>query len=529
VETHLAHAYRKLGIRARRVDRPRPRLIRTRRPVYVLGGAYGSFDADLRLLSKDATEGTMMTAPTRAATERLYANFRGQLISPGDDEYDVARAVWNGAIDRRPALIARVGGTADVVTAVRFASEQGLPVSIRGGGHSAPGFAVADGALMIDLSAMKEILVDPATRTAVAGPGLLWRELDAATQAYGLATTGGVDGTTGIAGLTLGGGLGWLDRLAGLACDNLLSAEIVTADGRVLQASDDNHGDLFWALRGGGGNFGVVTSFTYRLHPVTEVYGGLLGYTADRAAEVLQAYREISADAPDRLALYAGLVTAPLAPFVPEHLRGHRVVGLIPVYFGAAGEAARTLAPLHAVAPPVLDLTKPMSYQEVQRLADGFNPPNMHHYYTSEWLHGLDDQTLDELVATAAGAPSPSSAIVLKRMGGAAGRVPADATAFWYRDAAYHLDIHAQWAPGSPPGLHVAWARAARQAGKRDSCGGGYVNFIEADRVRAAYGANYARLAQIEAAYDPDNFFHINNNVPPVLPAGDGTGMVADA
>ena len=468
----------------------------------------------------------MMTALTRSAADRLRTDFRGLLILPGDEGYDAARAVWNGAIDRRPALIAMASGTCDVVTAVRFAREQGLPVSIRGGGHSAAGFAVADDALMIDVSALQEILVNPAARTAVAGSGLRWRELDAATQAYGLATTGGVDGTTGIAGLTLGGGLGWLDRLAGLACDNLLGAKLVTADGQVLEVSDGNHPDLFWALRGGGGNFGVVTSFTYRLHPVAAVYGGLLGYPADRAAEVLQAFREISADAPDRLALYAGLVTAPPTPLVPEHLRGQRVVGLIPIYFGAAEDAARALAPLLAASAPALDLTKPMSYQEVQRLVDGFIPPAMHHYYTSEWLHGLDDQTIGELIATAAHAPSPVSAIILKRMGGVAGRVPADATAFWYRDVAYHLDIHAQWTPGNPPGAHIAWARAARQAARRDWAGGGYVNFIAADegpdRVRAAYGGNYPRLARIKAAYDPDNFFRLNNNIRPAVPAGNG-------
>ena len=433
--------------------------------------------------------------------------------------------MWNGAIDRRPALIARVSGAADVVTAVRFAGEQGLPVSIRGGGHSAPGFAVANGALMIDMSDVKEIRIDPAARVAVAGSGLLWSELDAATQAYGLATTGGVVGDTGVAGLTLGGGLGFMDRLAGLTCDNLLGAEVVTADGQVLQADENTNPDLFWALRGGGGNFGVVTSFTYRLHPVTEVFGGLLGYTMDRATDVLQAYREVGADAPDRLALYAGLVAAPPAPFVPEHLRGQRVVGLIPVYFGPAYEAARALAPLLAVAPPVLDLTKPMSYQEVQRLTDGLNPPAMQHYYTAEWLRNLDDQTIGELV-TAADAPSPLSVITLKRMGGAAGRVPADATPFWYRDAAYLLDFHAQWAPGSPAGPHVAWARTARQVAARDSAGGGYVNFIGADqgadRVRAAYGGNYARLTQVKAAYDPGNLFRINNNIPPAVAAGNG-------
>jgi FAD/FMN-containing dehydrogenase len=253
----------------------------------------------------------MMTALSRSATDRLRIRFHGELISPGDDGYDAGRTVWNGAIDRRPALIARARCTADVVAAVCFAREQELPVTVRGGGHSAAGFAVADGALMLDLSAMKATEIDPAARTAVAGPGLVWSDLDAAAQEFGLATTGGVVGSTGIAGLTLGGGIGYLDRLVGLTCDNLLGAEVVTADGQVLQASEESHPDLFWALRGGGGNFGVVTSFSYRLHPVAEVYGGLLGYTTDRAVEVLQAYREFSADAPDRLALYAGLLTAP--------------------------------------------------------------------------------------------------------------------------------------------------------------------------------------------------------------------------
>ncbi len=257
-------------------------------------------DAALPQNGRRAKKGTIMTALIRPGPDRLRTGFRGELISPGADGYETARKVWNGAIDRHPALIARAACTADVVAAVGFARERGLPVSIRGGGHSAAGLAVAEGALMLDLSAMKTIRIDPAARTAVAGPGLLWRELDAATQAFGLATTGGVVGSTGIAGLTLGGGIGWLDRLAGLTCDNLLGAEIVTADGRVLHATGDAHPDLFWALCGGGGNFGVVTSFTYRLHPVPEAYGGLLGYTIDRAAEVLQAYRKVGGDAPGR-------------------------------------------------------------------------------------------------------------------------------------------------------------------------------------------------------------------------------------
>ena len=259
---------------------------------------------------------------------------QGELIPPGDGRYEAARRVWNAAIDRRPALIARASGTDDVVAAVRFARDTGLAISIRGGGHSAAGFAVADDALMIDLSGMKRLRVDPAARTADAEPGPVWRELDAATGAFGLATTGGAVSATGIAGLTLGGGIGWLDRLYGLTSDNLLGAEVVTADGQVINADAVRHPDLFWALRGGGGNFGVVTEFRYRLHPVTQMVGGVLGFPIDRAVEVLRAYRDLTTDAEDRWAMTVALITAPPAPFVPAELPGRRSVGIIPVYVG---------------------------------------------------------------------------------------------------------------------------------------------------------------------------------------------------
>ena len=466
-----------------------------------------------------------MTALIRTETDRLRAGFRGELIWPGDDGFDAARRVWNGMIDRRPAVIARAAETADVVAAVRFAAGSGLAVSIRGGGHSAAGLAVADGALMLDLSAMKAVHVDTAARTAVARPGLRWAELDAVTQAFGLATTGGVVGSTGIAGLTLGGGIGWLDRLIGLTCDNLLGAEIVTADGQTLSTCGDTRPELYWALRGGGGNFGVVTSFTYRLHPVTGAYGGLLGYPLDRAAEVLRAFHEVSAAAPDRLTLYAALLTAPPAPFVPEHMRGRRVVGVMSAYFGPADEAERALAPLRGLASrPVIDALRPMSYQQVQQYFDGLPTLPLHHYFTAEWLRGLDEASIEALVTAAAAAPSPHSMIVLKRMGGAVARVPAGDTAFWYRDAAYHLDVHAQWTPGTAPEPQIAWARAARQAARTVSAGGGYVNFLDPgeDRVRAAYGGNYGRLARIKAAYDPGNLFRHNNNIPPESGGRDG-------
>ena len=449
--------------------------------------------------------------------------FAGELIAPGGERYDQARAVWNAAIDRRPSLIARASRTADVLAVIRYARRSGTPLSIRGGGHSAAGLAVADGVPMLDLSPMKAVAVDPAARVAVAAPGLTWEELDAATQSRGLATTGGVVGSTGIAGLTLGGGIGWLDRLAGLTCDNLASAEVVTADGRLLRASDTEHPDLFWALRGGGGNFGVVTSFSYRMHPVTQAYGGLLGYTFDQAAKVLEAYAALSDQAPDRLALYAALATAPPLPFIPRGLHGQPVALLIPVCFGTADDhPERTVAAVRSLLPPpAVDTTGPMSYHQIQRFSEGPLAPGGHHYYTAEWLDFLDGTAIESLVSAAARATSPLSIIVLKRMGGATARVPAEATAFRYRQAAHNLDIHAQWAPDGDPARHRAWAHDTRRAVRHASAGGGYVNFIDGDlgdeRVRAAYGANYSRLAEVKAAYDPDNFFRFNHNIAPAV------------
>jgi FAD/FMN-containing dehydrogenase len=451
--------------------------------------------------------------------------FAGELIAPGDERYDRARTVWNAAIDRYPALIVRARGTADVSAAIRHARTTGMALSVRGGGHSAAGLAVADGALMLDLSPMKAVTVDPAACVAVAAAGLTWEELDAATQRHGLATTGGVVGSTGIAGLTLGGGIGWLDRMAGLSCDNLIEAEVVTADGRAVEASGTSHQDLMWALRGGGGNFGVVTSFAYRLHPVTTAYGGLLAYTFDRAADVLRVYAQAGEQAPGHLALYAALLTAPPLPFIPERLHGQPLAALLPVCFGTADDhPERAVAALRSLLPPpAADTTGPMSYQQVQRFSEAPGVPGMHHYYTAEWLDVLDDKAIETLIGAAAMAASPRSMIVLKRMGGATARLAASETAFWYRHAAHNLDIHAQWEPGDDPAPHRAWAQAARRAVRHASAGGGYVNFLGEDqgaaRVRAAYGGNYTRLTEVKAAYDPDNFFHLNHNILPACAA----------
>jgi FAD/FMN-containing dehydrogenase len=468
----------------------------------------------------------------RRTARRGIAGFTGELIVPGDERYDRARTVWNAAVDRRPALIARAHRTSDVVAAIRFAREEGLPLSVRGGGHSTAGLAVADGALMLDLSPMKAVTVDPAAGVAVAAPGLTWAELDAATQERGLAVTGAATGSVGVAGMTLGGGVGRLDRLAGLACDNLIEAEVVTADGRVLTASGSEHPDLFWALRGGGGNFGVVTSLRLRVHPVATAYGGLLGYAFGHAAEVLRAYAHFSEHAPDTLALYAALITAPPLPFIPEGLRGQPVAGLLAFCFGTADEhPERSVAALRALLPPpAVDATGPMSYLRTQQMGEGIAPAGMHHYDTSEWLSHLDDKAIEALVDARAHATSPRSAIVLKRMGGATARVPGDATAFRYRQAAHKLHVHAEWASGEPH-AHRAWARAARQAAVHASAGGGYVHFIADDeghdRVRAAYGGNYARLTEVKAAYDPGNFFRINHNIAPHSQGPGGLGRRA--
>jgi len=455
--------------------------------------------------------------------------FDGELITPGSRHYDRARRVWNAAVDRYPALIARARSTADVVAVVRYAREEDLALSVRGGGHSTAGLAVADGALMLDLSAMKAVRIDALARVAVAAPGLTWGELDAATQAHGLATTGATVGSVGVAGMTLGGGTGRLDRLIGLACDNLIDAKVVTADGQVLKAS--GHPDLLWALRGGGGNLGVVTSLRYRLHPVSVAFVGFLGYPYDRAGDVLRAYAQFSEQAPDWLALYAALETAPALPFIPEGMRGQRFAGLLALCFGSAGEhPERILADLRALLPPpAVDIAGPMSYLQTQQLSEGMAPEGLSHYDTGEWLGFLDDKAIDALVNAVAGAPTRDPVIVVKRMGGATARVPAEETAFWYRHAAHKLDVQVEWASGEPD-VHREWVRSTCQAVSHASAGGSYVNFMsggeEADRVRAAYGGNYERLAQVKAAYDPANFFHLNHNV---APAGQGASPARGA
>ncbi|MCC6792106.1 MAG: FAD-binding oxidoreductase [Thermomicrobiales bacterium] len=445
----------------------------------------------------------------RGAIARLRASI-DEVIVPGDAGYDAARSVWNGMIDRRPAAIARCGSTADVVEAVRFARDQGLPIAIRGGGHNAAGLAVCDDGLVIDLTRMRRVEVDPSARVARAEGGATWGDLDQATQAHGLATTGGAISMTGVGGLTLGGGLGYLMRSYGLACDNLLAAEIVTATGDVVRADADHDADLLWALKGGGGNFGVVTSFEFRLHPVGDVLGGMLIHPVERAPEVLRFYREFAANAPDEAIVFAALLHTP---------DGMPAVAIVAAYNGAIAEGERVLKPLRDFGPPVADLIAPIPYTGLQTMLDAGFPSGLPVYWRSHFLTDIDDDLLDTLIARFKTSPSPLSALLIEQLGGQVARVPRDATAFDHRDADFNLAIIARWPDPAMADACIAWARETWDATKGHARGV-YVNYLgvgeAGDRVRAAYGEEkYARLAEIKRRYDPDNIFCFNQNIKP--------------
>jgi FAD/FMN-containing dehydrogenase len=460
------------------------------------------------------------------AVERLRGELRGPLLRPGADGYDAARRVWNGMIDRKPALIARCAGAADVLAAVNFARAHGLVVAVRGGGHNVTGNAVCDGGLMLDVSPMKGIRVDPVRRTAWAQAGLTWGEFDHETQAFGLATTGGQVSTTGIAGLTLGGGVGNLMRRCGLTIDNLLAVELVTADGRLLTASADEHAELFWGLRGGGGNFGVATAFEYRLHPVGPlVTGGLALYPGARAAAVLRFQREVMATAPDDLTMNVVFLTAPPAPFVPAALHGQPMVAVSLCHAGPLEEGARTVAQLRAFGPPALDLLGPLPYTAQQRLTDAGVPFGQRVYLRSEHLQALSDAAIDTIVARAAGATSPLSFAAVYPLGGAVGRVGEHATAFGHRDTPFDIVIFSIWTDAREDDRHLQWGRAFGAA-MRPFSRGVYVNELGVEgqaRVRAAYNPqSYDRLVALKNTYDPTNLFRMNQNITPTGETGSG-------
>jgi FAD/FMN-containing dehydrogenase len=460
---------------------------------------------------------------TQAVTgyDELAGALRGEVLVPESPGYDAARRIWNGAIDRRPACIARCAGVADVVAAVRFARERELTVSVRSGGHGVGGHALCDGGLVIDLSPMKGIRVDAAARTARAEAGVLWGELDRETQLAGLATVGGIVTHTGIAGLTLGGGIGWLMRKHGATVDNLLSADVVTADGDVMTASEERDADLLWGLRGGGGNFGVVTSFEYRLHPVgPAVLAGPIFHPLDRAPEVLRFYREFAAAAPDELTTIFNLRLAPPLPFLPPEVHGRPIVMIGACYAGAVEDGLEAVRPLKELGTPIVDLLEPKPYVALQSMFDPSVPHGWHYHWKSVELPALTDAAIDTLVERVSALTSPRSYCIVFQLGGALSRVPPGATAYSQRDAAFNVNINAVWTPDDRDGdRHVAWARAFFDAMTPHARGRVYLNFLGdegRERVRAAYGDDvYERLRALKRTYDPTNFFRLNQNVAP--------------
>lgn len=461
------------------------------------------------------------TAVDHAAVEGFRQSFRGELLRPGDAGYDEARKIWNGGIDRRPSLIARCTETTDVTEAVRFARERGLPASVRCGGHAVAGHAVCDGGLLIDLSRMTGVRVDPVTRTARAQGGCLQRQLDRETQAFGLAVTGGIVSHTGIGGLTLGGGIGWLMRTLGLAVDNLRSCDVVTADGEFLVASEDENSDLFWGLRGGGGNFGIVTSFEYALHPVgPTVLAGLILHPMDDALEVLRFFRDFVAEAPDEVGVIATLRLAPALPVIPEHMHGKPIVALVVCYAGPVKEGEKLFRPLRAFGKPVLDAIAPKPYVAHQQMLDPAFPHGRHYYWKSRQLPPLTDEAVEVIMEHASGITSGFSSTRIFTLGGAVARADQDETAYPNRGAAHDINIVGAWAPDEPEGArHIEWVRRFWSA-LEPHAGGVYVNFMSDEpqaAVQAAYGPDkYGRLVALKRKYDPTNFFRFNQNISPV-------------
>jgi hypothetical protein len=471
-----------------------------------------------------ATQTPQASPLETTAFDELGRSFRGDLLLPTSPGYDAARRIWNGAIDRRPACIARCTGVADVVAAVRFARERDLEIAVLGGGHGVAGTAVCDDGIVIDLSAMRAVWVDPAGRTARVQGGALWGDVDHETQAHGLATTGGIIGHTGVAGLTLGGGIGYLMRKHGLAVDNLLAAEVVTAEGRIVRASVDEHPDLFWALRGGGGNFGVVTSFQFALHPVgPTVTAGPVFWAADDAADVLRFYRDFVSEIPDELGTIVKLCTIPPLPVIPEDLHWRPAIAVACCYAGAVEDGERAVQALRAFGSPLIDLISPKQYVDHQCALDDTVPHGWHYYWKSTNLAGLSDDAIAVIAGHASTANSPRSYAAMFHFGGAVARVPHDATAYTGREVPHNIIIHGAWLPeesGELGAAETAWARGFLEALEPHRAASVYVNFLDSDddasRVREAYGDQiYRRLAAVKAKYDPDNAFHHNKNIRP--------------
>ncbi|MCZ6628469.1 MAG: FAD-binding oxidoreductase [SAR324 cluster bacterium] len=464
--------------------------------------------------------GGTSTVPAQAASQ-LQAALRGRMILSGEADYDQARAIWNGMIDRRPAIIVRPAGVADVAAAVTFAREHDLLLSVRGGGHNIAGTSLCDGGITIDFTAMKGVHVNPRGDTVRVQPGCALGDVDREAQHFGLAVPGGYISTTGVAGLTLGGGFGWLSRKYGYTCDNLLSVDLVTADGRSVTADAEQNADLFWGVRGGGGNFGVVTSFEYRAHPVgPTVVAGMILYPMDAARDVIRFYRDFTAQAPEELVCMLMLRTAPAAPFLPEEVHGVPVVGIIATHCGPVAEAERVLRPLKAFGKPLVDMIEPKPFAAHQCAFDATQPAGRRYYWKSEYFSELSDGATTALLDGAARFTSPDSIVAMMSLGGAASRIGEEDTAAGGRDAAYIAVVNAGWDDAGEDERNVAWARETWQALREHATGGVYVNFIPADegeeRVREAYGqSKYERLIALKNQYDPTNLFRVNQNIRP--------------
>jgi FAD/FMN-containing dehydrogenase len=467
----------------------------------------------------------------RTRVEDLRARLRGPLLQAGEAGYDAARAIWNGMIDRHPALIVRASGAADVRTTVRFAREHDLLLGIKGGGHNIAGTAVPDGGLMLDLSALKGIHVDLESRTVRVQPGCVWGDVDHETQPQGLAVPNGVISTTSVSGLTLGGGFGWTTRRFGYTSDNLIAADVITADGERLRASADENPDLFWGIRGGGGNFGVVTLFAFQAHSVgPEVVGGMILHPMKRAREVIDFFRDFTAHAPDELTCLLVLRKAPPAPALPKELHGRPVAIIAACYVGPVAEGERVLQPLKAFGQPLADLIGPKPFAAIQTMLDAGSPHGRQYYWKSDYFRGLPDEAVVPMIEHAEAITSPQSAVLFMHLGGAANRLPADHSAAGPRDIDYVLNIQGAWLEPAESETHTRWVRDYWRAMHPHSSGQAYMNFFTADegadRLRAAYAdATYQRLAALKARFDPDNFFRLNQNIQPAA-AGRAPALV---
>jgi FAD/FMN-containing dehydrogenase len=461
------------------------------------------------------------TSLSQESLAALQQSVRGRVAVAGSEDYEQARTVWNAMIDRRPAVVVRCAGAADVMQAIRFARDNDLVLAVRGGGHNIAGNAVCEGGLEIDLSLMKSVRIDPARRTARVEPGATLGDFDREAQAFGLVTPLGINSTTGVAGLTLGGGFGWLSRALGLSIDNLLSADVVTADGQLVTASESENADLFWGLRGGGGNFGVVTSFEFRLHPVgPNVLAGLVIHPLDAAPEVLRFKAEFVAKAPDELVCWFVLRQAPPLPFLPPEWHGKEILALAICWSGDIAEGERIAKPLREFGHPIADIVQPMPYTAWQTVLDPLLTPGARNYWKSHDFAALSDGLVEVLVDHARRIPDPQTEIACAQLGGAVSRVPRTATAYNHRDGQYVMNVHGRWADPDKDEACIGWARSLWQAAAPFATGSVYVNFLtqeEGNRVRDAYGENYERLVALKNKYDPKNVFGVNQNIRPTL------------